>query len=89
MTVIQNFSKYKKKGALNMNNFAKNCHNENVSNNCYEDNKIVNEETSYKKNKNNNFNNNNSNKTIEDKNRKKEYHSQPKMRNNAKNCYTN
>ena len=89
MTVIQNFSKYKKKGALNMNNFAKNCHNENASNNCYEDNKIVNEETSYKKNKNNNFNNNNSNKTIEDKNRKKEYHSQPKMRNNAKNCYTN
>ena len=89
MTVIQNFSKYKKKGALNLNNFGKNCHNENVSNNYYEDNKIVNEEASYKKNKNINFNNNISNRTIEDKIRKKEYHSQPKMRNNANNCYTN
>jgi hypothetical protein len=89
MTVIQNFSKYKKKGALNLNNFAKYCHNENVSNNYYEDNKIVNGESSYKKNKNINFNSNISNRTIEDKIKKKECHSQPKMRNNANNCYTN
>ena len=89
MTVIQNFSKYKRKGTLNLNNFAKNCHNENLSNNYYEDNKIVNGESSYKKNKNINFNSNISNRTIEDKIKKKECHSQPKMRNNANNCYTN
>jgi hypothetical protein len=89
MTVIQNFSKYKKKGALNLNNFSKNCHNENLSNNYFEENKIVNEESSYKKNKNINFNNNIANRTIEEKIKKKEYHSQPKMRNNANNCYTN
>ena len=89
MTVIQNFSKYKKKGALNLNNLTKNCHNENILNNYYEDNKVVNEESSYKKNKNINLNNNISNRTIEDKIKKKEYHSQPKMRNNTNNCYTN
>ena len=87
MTIIQNFSKYKKKGALNIvnknNTKANNCHNENISNNYYEDKKvIINEGNAIKKNKNLNINN--------IANRKNDYnHSQPKITDNANNCYTN
>ena len=45
MTIIQNFSKYKKKASLNLmnNKYIKtNCHNENICNNYYEDNKVIN-----------------------------------------------
>ena len=46
MTIIQNFSKYKKKGALNIvnkNYIKNNGHNENISNNYYEENKLIND----------------------------------------------
>ena len=92
MTIIQNFSKYKKKGALNIvsNNYLKNNgHNENISNNNYcEDNKI-NNDANIKKIKNLNINNV-VNRTLDEKRRKNEYnHSQPKITDNTNNCYTN
>jgi hypothetical protein len=92
MTKIQNFSKYKKKGALNIinNNYDKNnYHNENISNNYYEDKKIIIETNDNKKIKTLNLNNI-VNRTIDDKRKKNEYnHSQPKMTDQTNNCYTN
>ena len=85
MTIIQNFSKYKKKGAINTinNNYVKNnCYNENISNNYCQINDI-------RKIKNLKINNI-ANRTIDEKRKKNEYtHSQPKMTDNANNCYTN
>ena len=93
MTIIQNFSKYKKKGALNIinKNIVKiNCRNENVSNNYYEVNKIKNEGNATKKIKSLNINNNIENKTIDEKRRKNEYnHSHPKISDHSNNFYTN
>ena len=92
MTIIQNFSKYKKKGALNIvnkNYLKNNGHNENISNNnnC-EDNKI-NNDANTKKIKNLNINNV-VNRTLDEKRRKNEYnHSQPKITDGTNNCYTN
>ena len=92
MTIIQNFSKYKKKASLNLmnnKNIKTNCHNENICNNYYEDNKIINELIDNKKNKNGNINNN-VNSTIDEKRKKSEYnHSQPKITDQTNNCYTN
>ena len=91
MTIIQNFSKYRKKRTLNIvnKNYIKNIgHNENISNNYYEDNKIIND-TNPKKTKTINIHNI-VNKTIDEKRRKNEYnHSQPKIIDNTNNCYTN
>ena len=88
MTIIQNFSKYKKKGALNINNnnyVKNNCHNENMSNN-YEDNKIIIQGNDNKKIKNLNI----VNKTIDEKRKTNEYnHSQNKIIDQSNNCYTN
>ena len=71
MTIIQNFSKYKKKAEINSTNInkhnKKNCTNENMSNNYYYSKKNIKEE---KSRKNNNININMNiidNKTIEDK----------------------
>ena len=93
MTIIQNFSKYKKKGPVNIVNkniIKTSCQNENVSNNYYEVNKILNEGNAIKKIKSLNINNNIENRTIDDKRRKNEYnHSQPKITDNTNNCYTN
>ena len=92
MTIIQNFSKYKKKGALNIlnNNYVKNnYHNENISNNYYEDKKIIIETNDNKKINTLNLNNI-VNRTIDNKRKKNEYnHSQPKMTDQTNNCYTN
>ena len=53
MTIIQNFSKYKKKGDNNLVNtnryIKKNCQNENISNNYIFKGKNANEERHYKK----------------------------------------
>ena len=95
MTIIKNFSKYKKKGSLNINNinninnFVKNnCHNENICNNNFDDNKII-SVVNERKNKNLNLKTV-SNKNNEDKKKKKEYnHSQPKINSNISNFYTN
>jgi hypothetical protein len=86
MTIIQNFSKYMKKPNLNMNNnyIKKNGQNENISNNLFEDNKIISEGNETKNNKNIN-----ANRTIDEKGKKSEYnHSQPKIT-DSNNCYTN
>jgi hypothetical protein len=99
MTIIQNFSKYKKKGTINITNKLCNmcnicnknqnqCHKENMSNNFFEDIKM-NEVKENKKNKNLNINNV-VNRTIDEKRKKNEYnHSMPKVNDNANNCYTN
>jgi hypothetical protein len=99
MTIIQNFSKYKKKGTINITNKLCNmcnicnknqnqCHKENMSNNFFEDIKIY-EVKENKKNKNLNINNV-VNRTIDEKRKKNEYnHSMPKVNDNANNCYTN
>lgn len=67
MTIIQNFSKYMKKPNLNMNNnyIKKNGQNENISNNLFEDNKIISEGNETKNNKNIN-----ANRTIDEKGKK-------------------
>lgn len=86
MTIIQNFSKYMKKPNLNVNNnyIKKNGQNENISNNLFEDNKIISEGNETKNNKNVN-----ANRTIDEKGKKSEYnHSQPKIT-DSNNCYTN
>ena len=92
MTIIQNFSKYKKKASLNLmnNKYIKiNCHKENICNNYYEDNKVINELIDNNKNKNLNINNN-VNRTIDEKRKKGEYnHSHPKVTDQTNNCYTN
>ena len=92
MTIIQNFSKYKKKASLNLmnNKYIKtNCHDENICNNYYEDNKVINELIDNNKNKNLNINNN-VNRTIDERRKKSEYnYSQPKITDQTNNCYTN
>ena len=96
MTIIQNFSKYKKKGTINItknicnicNKNQNQCHKENMSNNFLEDHK-VNKGKEIKKNKNLNINNV-INRTIDEKRKKNEYyHSQPKVNYKTNNCYTN
>ena len=95
MTIIQNFSKYKKKGTSNINSINNNnnacnknhCHKENISNNYFDDNKI--NEGNDNKKKILNLNNV-GNRTIDEKRKKNEYnHSQPKTNDNTNNCYTN
>ena len=77
MTIIQNFSKYKKKGEINPVNTSKypkkNCHNENISNNYVFKGKNINEEKYYKKNNINLNINNIGNKPLEDKRKKMIY----------------
>ena len=74
MTIIQNFSKYKKKGEMNVVNTNKhikrNCQNENISNNFSTKGKILNEEKQYKQNLINLNINNIGNKTLEHKGKK-------------------
>ena len=89
MTIIQNFSKYKKKAPLNIINNQRlktNSHNENICNNYYENNKNINEV-----NDNKNINTkNNENRTSDEKGKKNEYnHSQIKGTDQTNNCYTN
>ena len=78
MTIIQNFSKYKKKGEINLVNpnkyQRKNCQNENISNNYYlNKGKNINEEKYYKKNNINLNINNIGNKPLEEKRKKMIY----------------
>ena len=79
MTIIQNFSKYKKKAEVNnlvnmtTKNNKKNCYNENVSNNYLCLRKNVNDEKYYKKNNINLNINNIANRIIEDKKKKVVY----------------
>ena len=93
MTIIQNFSKYKKKAEINVingnKNHKKNCQNENISNNYVK--KNLNEEKNYKKNITNLNIRNIANKTIEDKKMKAIYTaSQMKMAEQQEdNFYTN
>ena len=81
MTIIQNFSKYKKKGDttnlvnLNTKNHKANCQNENISNNYFNALKNIKQEKYYKKNNINLNINNISNKTIDDKRKKVAYSS--------------
>ena len=73
MTIIQNFSKYKKKGENNLvntnKNSKRNCNNENMSNNYPGKGKNINEEKNYRK-INMNLNNNIENKTSDNKRKK-------------------
>ena len=79
MTIIQNFSKYKKKAEvnnlvhMNMKNNKKNCYNENVSNNYLCQRKNVNDEKYYKKSNINLNINNIANRIIEEKRKKVVY----------------
>ena len=77
MKIIENFSKYKKKGEISMINTNKlnkrSCQNENISNNFISKGKNINEEKHYKKNDIHLNINNIANKTIEDKKKKSRY----------------